>query len=301
MTFSATDAAFEGFRVVRRKPMVLVWWTAAYLAFMALIVLIGIGPIVSLMGAAEALEGVVSPTPEDIAPFMAAWGSLMVLLMPLGLLFGAVLNAAVARSVLEPGKSSFGYLRVGADELRVLAVTVALAVLAMFAFGGMGLAVGVIAGIAAVALGDAGWVVALLAGLGFAVLIAWLAARFSLAVPITMAERKIAVFDSWRVTKGKTLPIIGMAILAFIMTIVVSLLFSFVLFPITIAMGMAGGWEQLAQLEGATPAEIFAAMGPFLAVTVLFQAIGAALQLAVAYAPFSAAYLGIRGASPAAE
>lgn len=300
MTFSATDAAFEGFRVVRRKPMVLLWWTAAYLAVMAVMLIVAIGPLVTAVNAAQALEGASEPTPEDLAPLMAAWGAMMVVALPLGLLFGAVLNAAVARSVLEPAKSAFGYLRLGADELRVLAVTVALAVLAFFVFGAMGLAAGLIGGFAAAALGNAGWTVAILAGLGLIAVGAWLAARFSLAVPITMAEKKIAVFDSWRVTKGRALPIIGMAILAFIMTIVVSLLFSFVLFPITIAMGMSGGWEQLAQMEGAAPAEIFSAMGPFLAVTVVFQAIGAALQLAVAYAPFSAAYLAIKGATTAA-
>jgi hypothetical protein len=26
MGFSATEAAFEGFRVVRRKPTALIWW-----------------------------------------------------------------------------------------------------------------------------------------------------------------------------------------------------------------------------------------------------------------------------------
>lgn len=300
MTFSATDAAFEGFRVVRRKPTVLLWWTGAYLAFMALIVVIGIGPLVAMMGAMETLEGATSPTPEDMAPFMAALAGVMVLLVPLGLLSGAVLNAAVARSVLEPQKSAFGYLRVGADELRVLAVTLVLAILAFVGFGVMSLAGGVIAGVAAAALGDMGWIVAFLVGLALVGVGVWVAARLCLAVPITLAERRIAIFDSWRVTKGRTLPIIGMAILAFIMTIVVSILFSIMLFPVTLGFGLSGGWEELAQMQGAAPAEIFAAMGPFLAVTVVFQAIGAALQLAVAYAPFSAAYRDIKGV-PAAE
>jgi hypothetical protein len=300
MTFSATDAAFEGFRVVRRKPTVLLWWTGAYLAFMALIVVIGIGPLVAMMGAMEALDGVTTPTPEDMAPVMAALAGVMVLLFPLGLLFGAMLNAAVARSVLEPQKSAFGYLRVGADELRVLAVTLVLAILAFIVFGVMSFAGGVIAGLAAVALGDAGWVAAFVVGLALVAVGIWLAARFSLAVPITLAEKRIAIFDSWGVTKGRVWAIIGMAILAFIMTIVVSILFSIVTVPVTLAMGMSGGWGELAQMEGAPPAEIFAAMGPFLAVMVIFQAIGAALQLAVAYAPFSAAYRAIKG-GPAAD
>lgn len=295
MTFSATDAAFEGFRVVRRKPTVLLWWTGAYLAFMALIVVIGIGPLVAMVGAMQTLEGATSPTPEDVAPFMAAVAGVMVLVVPLGLLLGAVLNAAVARSVLEPQKSDFGYMRLGADEFRVLAVTLVLAILAFLGFGVLSFAGGVIAGIAGAALGDMGWLVGFLIGLALVAVAIWLAARFSLAVPITLTERKIAIFDSWRVTKGRELPIIGMAILAFIMTIVVSILFSIMLFPVTLGFGISGGWDQLAQMEGAAPAEIFAAMGPFLAVTVVFQAIGAALQLAVAYAPFSAAYRDIKG------
>lgn len=300
MTFSATDAAFEGFRVVRRKPTVLLWWTGAYLAFMALVVGIGIGPLVAMMGAMEALEGATAPTPEDMAPVMAAFAGVMILLFPLGLLFGAMLNAAVARSVLEPHKSAFGYLRIGADELRVLAVTLVLAILAFIVFGVMSFAGGVIAGFASVALGDAGWVAAFVVGLALVAVGVWLAARFSLAVPITLAEKRIAIFDSWGVTKGRVWAIIGMAVLAFIMTIVVSILFSIVTVPVTLAMGMSGGWGELAQMEGAPPAEIFAVMGPFLAVMVIFQAIGAALQLAVAYAPFSAAYRAIKGV-PAAD
>lgn len=300
MTFSATDAAFEGFRVVRRKPMVLVWWTVAYLVFIGVVVLVAMGPLISLVGAAEALEGQTTASPDDMAPFLTAWAGFMALAMPLGLLFGAVLNAAVARSVLEPARSAFGYLRLGADELRVLAVTVALAVLAMIAMFVASLLLGVATAAGAAALGDSAWLVGVLGFLALAVAAAWVAARLCLAVPITLAEKKIAVFDSWKLTKGRALPIIGMAILAFIMTIVVSMLFAVVLFPVTLALGMAGGWERLGDMEGASMAEVFTAMGPFLVVMILFQAIGAALQLAVAYAPFSAAYRDIKGV-PAAE
>lgn len=293
MTFSATDAAFEGFRVVRRKPTVLLWWTGAYLAFIAVVVLVGLGPLISMINAAEALE--TSTDPSAMNPLLAAWGSFMLIAFPAGLLFGAMLNAAVVRSVLAPSRSAFGYLRLGGDELRVLAVTLVLAVMAMAVFGLLGLLVGVVGGVAAATIGEGGWVVAVLLGVGMIGVGAWLAARFSLAVPITVAEKKIAILDSWHVTKGRALPIVGMAILAFIMTIVVSFLFSIVLFPVTLAMGMSGGWQELAAMEGAGMAEIFAAMGPFLAVTIVFQAIGAALQLAVAYAPFSAAYRDIKG------
>lgn len=300
MTFSATDAAFEGFRVVRRKPTVLIWWTLAYLVFIGLVIMLAMGSLIDLAGAAEALRGVTSPRPEDMAPVTSAMNGIMAVAGPMGLLFGAVLNTAVARAVLEPERSAFGYLRLGVDELRVLAVTVALALLAMAAIVTAGILLGVLGGVAVSALGAMGGIVTGLAVLALLVAAAWVAARFSLAVPITLAERKIAVFDSWRVTRGRALPIVGMAILSFMMTIVVSILFSVVLMPLSLIFGMAGGWQELARMQGAGVAEVLSALGPFLAVMTLFQAVGAALQLAVAYAPFSAAYRDIKGV-PAAE
>mgnify|MGYP002652092819 CR=1 FL=1 len=39
MSFSATEAAFEGFRVVRRKPVVVPFWSAVYLAMFAVTLL----------------------------------------------------------------------------------------------------------------------------------------------------------------------------------------------------------------------------------------------------------------------
>lgn len=300
MTFSATDAAFEGFRVVRRKPTVLIWWTLAYLVFIGLVIMLAMGSLIDLAGAAEALRGVTSPRPEDMAPVTSAMNGIMAVAGPMGLLFGAVLNTAVARAVLEPERSAFGYLRLGVDELRVLAVTVALALLAMAAIVTAGILLGVLGGVAVSALGAMGGIVTGLAVLALLVAAAWVAARFSLAVPITLAERKIAVFDSWRVTRGRALPIVGMAILSFMMTIVVSILFSVMLMPLSLIFGMAGGWQELARMQGAGVVEVVSALGPFLAVLTLFQAVGAALQLAVAYAPFSAAYREIRGV-PAAE
>ena len=43
MSFSATDAAFEGFRVVRRNPVALVAWTVVYLVVMPWPTLFAIG------------------------------------------------------------------------------------------------------------------------------------------------------------------------------------------------------------------------------------------------------------------
>ncbi len=56
MSFSATEAAFEGFRVVRRKPVVVMFWSAVYLAALAATTFLGAPSIAKIMAMAEAME-----------------------------------------------------------------------------------------------------------------------------------------------------------------------------------------------------------------------------------------------------
>ena len=69
MAFSATDAAFEGFRLVRRNPLALVAWTLLY-AVLTLTALFSLSGMVGALEAwsvqAEALEGVDKPSLEQV-------------------------------------------------------------------------------------------------------------------------------------------------------------------------------------------------------------------------------------------
>ena len=293
MTFSATDAAFEGFRVVRRKPVVLLWWAAFYLVSFALIFLVAAGPIAGLMAAASDLENMgPGATPEDLEPIMMAYASILPLVLPLGLLVGAVLSAAVARSVLEPGKSAFGYLRVGMDEVRVAVVSLVLMIVLWLASAvSFGLA-GVIAGFLGAADVPGGPLIMVVVFLAAAAFLIWLSVRLSLAVPITVAEKKFAFFDSFKVTGGRIWSLIGMAVIAFVMTMVVSILTSIVFFPITMGLGAAVDWQSL---EGMGAMGIVQAVGPMILVAIVLQAIASALSAAVMYAPFAAAYRDLKG------
>ncbi|MBU2168779.1 MAG: hypothetical protein KKF88_13205 [Alphaproteobacteria bacterium] len=293
MTFSATDAAFEGFRVVRRKPMVLLWWAAFYLVSFALIFLVAAGPIAGLMAAASDLENMgPGATPEDLQPLMMAYASILPLVLPLGLLVGAVLSAAVARSVLEPGKSAFGYLRVGMDEVRVAVVSLVLMIVLWLASAvSFGLA-GVIAGFLGAADVPGGPLIMVVVFLAAAAFLIWLSVRLSLAVPITVAEKKFAFFDSFKVTGGRIWSLIGMAVIAFVMTMVVSILTSIVFFPITMGIGATIDWQSL---EGLGAMGIVQAVGPMILVAIVLQAIASALSAAVMYAPFAAAYRDLKG------
>lgn len=286
MTFSATEAAFEGFRVVRRHPLAIVFWALAYTVFFAAFFGLFAGPLATVMATTESLEGT-QPSPQEMQALMASWSGFMVLALPLSLVLGAVLNAAVARSVLRPADKAFGYLRLGADELRVLAVSLLLGILFFAATILLFVVVGVAAGVGSQATAGVGILVGLLLGLGAAAVLIWLAIRLSLAVPITFHEKRISLFDSFRMTKGHVLPLLGMAVIAFIMSILVSLLGTIIALPITLA---TGGLNQLATMDGQSTAQILQAAGPGLMAWGVVNAIFSALQLAVIYAPFSAAY-----------
>lgn len=295
MAFSATDAAFEGFRVVRRQPMALVFWALFYLVVMvAALAMVG-GSVIGLMSAAENLEQSGATSFDDVMPVLSAYMAILAVVLPVSLIASAMIYAAVSRSVLRPGESAFGYLRLGMDEVRVLVVSVVLfilfAVLSVVLFG----IVGMVAGFSTAADMPALWLVVVLLVFAAIAFFIWLAVRLSLAIPITMAERRIAIFDSFAVTKGRFWPLLGMALLAFVMSIVVGLLGSLVAMPIQLA---TGGLNGLAGLEGESIPTILQAAWPAIAAWVVINAVISALQVAVVYAPFSAAYRDIKGGQP---
>ena len=291
MTFSATEAAFEGFRVVRRHPLAIVFWSLAYLIFFAAFFGLFGGSLATLMATTESLEGA-QPSSQELEALGQTYMGFFALALPLGLVVGAVLNAAVARAVLSPAEKGFGYMRLGGDELRVLAVSVILGIVffavSIVLFG----VVGLLAGLAAQANAGVGILVGVLVGLGACVVLFWLAIRLSLAIPLTVAEKRIAPFASFAMTQGHTLPLLGMAVIAFIMSILVTLLGTIIALPITLA---TGGIQQLATMDGQSTAQILQAAGAGLIGWGVVNAIFSALQIAVVYAPFSAVYRDLKG------
>ena len=125
-------------------------------------------------------------------------------------------------------------------------------------------------------------------------LMVWLAVRWSLAVPITLAERRMAFFDSFRLTRGRFWPLLGMAILAGIMAMVIGLLSLVVVAPLTLMSSMTafGG------MSGTDPAAMFEAyrtFNPWMLVSAVINAAVYALTVGVVYAPFSAAWRDLKG------
>ncbi len=293
MTLNATDAAFEGFRIVRRHPQTVLFWALLYLLFFAVFFAVFGSTLAGVMANAKALESAGEPSMAELQGLGSSYMVMLGLAFPLALVLGGVLNAAVARAVLRPSEKRFGYMRLGGDELRVIVVSVVLGILMGLASLVAFTAVGMVAGFGTASGQSWMWLVAGLLGLAACALLIWLAVRLSLAIPITFAERRIALFDSFALTKGRTLPLLGMAIIVIIMTLLVGLLSSIIAMPVTVMSG--GGIEALAAYEGQSTTAILQQMGPMIAVWVVLNALFSSLQLAVMHAPFSAAYRDIKG------
>ena len=294
MIFPATDCAFEGFRLTRRAPLAVLSWAAAYAVFIGLMFLL-VGPhfvtVLSVITEMQA-QGQTEPSPEDVERLAQAYGVIIGWAMPLGLLFSAVISTAIARSVIRPEDRKFGYLRVGKDELRVLGASL-LVSLIMFAVTFAGFMVVTVARAGAMAL-PALWLVVVLLSLAIIGLLIWLSVRLSLVVPSTFGEGRIMLKPAFAMTGKKVFwPLLGMAIIAGIMAMLVGLLGSAVAAPLSL---LVGGSEQLVAMQGASVPSLLSALGPMLAVSLVVQAVLSAAQIVIMYAPFSAAYLQLKGA-----
>lgn len=301
MAFSATDAAFEGFRLVRRNPLALVAWTLLY-AVLTLAALFSLSGMVDQLEAwsvqAEAMESVADPSFDQIWAVMSDFGAILAgvaWLLPVSLVVGAMLGAAVARGVLTPSSDRFGYLRLGMDEVRVLVVTFVLGVvMSLAAVAGL-VAVGVLIAAARTAGGDGPAVIAGLVGfLAVTCLFIWLSVRLSLAVPITVAERRFAFFDSFSLTKGRFWPLLGMAILAVVMVMLVQLLSSIVSLPLGIVSGLET-WSFNSDQDSEAVRAALDVSNPWVIAHAVVEAIVSALTVGILYAPFAAAYRNIKG------
>lgn len=296
MAFSATESAFEGFRLAKRSPMTILVWAVFYIVVTALVIAVAGGAMGQFMQMATTMESGAEPSDAEMMAFMSAYFSMLGLILPISLVLGSVSYAAVNRAVVRPSESAFGYLRLGMDEVRVFVVSLVLSIVFGLGFGlAGGLIFGVLGAMAAMMSDNAGLVALLMvvAGLLFVALIIWIVVRLSLALPITVAERRIAIFDSWKLTKGHFWGLLGMAILAWVLCLVVQILLSIVLMPILFAV--SGGFENLAAIETMQPMEILQTMAPMAITILVFAAIVSALQLAIMYAPFASAYVGITG------
>jgi hypothetical protein len=222
--FSASDAAFVGFRLVREHPRTVAVWAVAMtvlsLAVSALTIKLA-GPQLAEFMAMNAQS---NPSPEALLEMMGGLAPMMLFSLVYSLALYSVMLAALNRMILRPADGRNAFLRLGADEGRqaLMLVLVNLLMLGVYFCGvlvsAVLLAVGVAVG------GPIAGLLGLVGFVGLACLMIYIAVRLSFASAITFDTGKVSVMGSWAMTKGHVGALLGAYLLAAVMAVIVYLL-----------------------------------------------------------------------------
>ncbi|MBQ1540947.1 hypothetical protein C5708_02645 [Caulobacter sp. CCUG 60055] len=220
--FSATHAAFTGFRLIQSKPQIILWWAAVMFVQTVIsggcMILFGGGALARL----ESPELKNDPTAISAAFAQAAPALLVASLI--GFAVYAVFYAATYRAVLRPQEDRAGYLRFGVDELLQLGALLLVGLVVFAAYFGLVLAavvviisVAAMSKVAAVFVG----VPVVISAIGA---LLFIVVRLSLTNAVAFDTRQISLPTSWRLTKGRFWPILGAYMLAAIFAFIVYML-----------------------------------------------------------------------------
>jgi hypothetical protein len=224
--FSASDAALEGFNLVQRRWRVVLGWAGFNL--LALVMLIVLTVMASFVVAA--LTGEAKGPTTAVAGLVAGIG---------GLLAQAVLAAGVFRLEMRPEEPAFLHLRLGSDEMRLLAVWL-ITLTGAWVVGWLAALLGRVPGVGGLGIG----LLTLAAGV-------YLGLRCLLAGPISFSERRIDFARSWRLTRGRVGALLGMSVLSFFL---IALLMAAVFVALGLIAAASAGFEGLAGVFGGTEA-----------------------------------------------
>jgi hypothetical protein len=218
-SFSFGQAIGAGFRVIGRRPLAVLAWAAVYLVFVivpALAVLRYMLPdmIAAMQQAALHAGEHTRPDPTAMMALRSRTSGLQPALWLLSVVVNTVVIGAIFRAVLEPEDSRFGYLRLSQRELWLgltyLVVTVMMVIMAFILIFPVAIVAGVSAALAQHGAGaPAAGVAIAVVGLAGAGLIVWVMLRLSLALPMSFAQGRFLLYESWDLTRGHALKMFG--------------------------------------------------------------------------------------------
>lgn len=306
--FAIEDAALSGLRLLRRKPKTFAYWAGLNLAMAAAYCLFMWALFGSTLLKLPALiADDFKPDPSFVLGLVLRFLLVALILMPAALAFLAVQRAAATRAVLFPGDDRFGYLRLGADELRIAVVIFVVSLVNSAVQAAIAFVCAIFVMIVALSINNE---TAAPAFRQLANLIGWAVSAFvllklSLAPAETLHTRSIKIFSSWPLTKGLTWRIFLTYLLVAAICICIWLVFMtvFIGAAAALAAGQFSAWAALAKSDPAAVAQ--AVMKLLWPVIVGFIIVGSLLSpifTALFYCPAAYIYRATRetAAQPAA-
>ena len=213
------DFAFEGFRIVRERPRLLLFWGFVTLVGNGL----GVILLVALSGAP--FDGMIRvlQTGGNVMqiPFLlqqAAPG--LFVRAAAGIVVEAILTAAVCRAAFGEDDDSLGFLRFGPRELQLILVVLVTDGLC-FAAAGACMAVAVLPAMATRSVDGIGGICLVLGIIAAAAVMAGLKVRLMFNPVLSFVERRIVLFGSFALTREAFRTLFGGWLLAAVLAFVV--------------------------------------------------------------------------------
>jgi hypothetical protein len=194
--------ALEGFRLIRERPKLLLFWGAVCLfgyGICTLLFVAIIGPYQPMIEALRKAPNDVALAMQIVPPFLAV----LAVCTPLCLLTSTVLIGAVCRASLEPVDDRLGFLSFGLREFRLLVVQTAIFLLSL-----------AVLLIVALVLSGFGIVQPEILQTVATAALAWLQLRLSFNAVQTFATNRIVIFGDVELMRGRTVSLLGGYLLA---------------------------------------------------------------------------------------
>lgn len=220
---SSVDFAFEGFRIIRERPILIAWWGALLLLNLIICIFIlaqaGVPLTQNMSLEKEAAEGI---------ELIRQTGAVLLAAL-IGMVFYAVMTCAVYRAVLGGYSPSYGYLRLGMDEVRqvVLIFSLVLMVLVVMMLSIVPLMIlnGLLSLIAQAVAKALVPTVGSLVALAATLLNVWLAVRLSMVSVQSFDEKRLNLLGSLVLTRGRFWTLLGGFAVVFGLVLFVGILF----------------------------------------------------------------------------
>lgn len=284
--FSASDAAFSGFRLVRENLKTIGVWIAATTVVSIIANAVTIHFFGAQMEAAMALMGNPDgPSPEEMTKLADQMTPTLLWTLPYNLIVQGITLAALNRLIQRPGDNRYAYLRVGMDEVRQIVVSVLTGLLLMAVLFGGVLVTGVLAAAGGGPLGA-------LVLLGAAGGMIFLLVRLSLASAMTFDKGEIVFFRSMKVTKGAFWSLLGAYVVAAVMSMIVWLLILFIVYAA--AAIVTGDFSAAGSALRADTSSLKSYFTPSGIVQQLFSGFMAVLSALIMLSPGPTIYMALR-------
>ena len=244
-TFSPVEAALEGVRMTRRKPLVLLAWAACYFA---MLVVLGLVVAFAFGGSVRADLALLSRTNDlgELVGIVARRQGTLLPLIALAVALQSVITVAIMRAVVRPEDRRLAYMRAGQEEARQFVVALVGWVVTLVVTA-LPSAVLVLIGAGLINLGAVQtnrWV-EVLGAIAVAGLSIWFGIRLSLLSITTFAEGKLDLRRTWALTDRHFWHLLGMYAVAFVITFLVGLAQTIVAGTI---LSLSGGVTNLVML-----------------------------------------------------